>query len=366
MGSVTRAGFCDGPHSALAFNMLRIWIVLTAAAALAQGQDDILGGDPLGSDQPIFATTTHPKPPSPFWGDLPGPYETNIWWLNLVLDGGDQPVVTYPYDIKVADEAYVLMAFVDNWIVGAAEELGTRALVKRDHFSATMGYQNGLEIPLVRGMPYATFEYTGLTPSLTTIHAITSVNGGTTEGTATGSKFNIELNNGQSWIIYTSTDITLTFSGSTITATEPFTGTMRVAVMVDGVSETDLDNYSEKIPVGGSIVASSSGDSADVVINWETDGRTTSSYGCVGCSGACKLQVEWPSGRYDRNCWGLLAGDPYFGGKQMAKLARLSLIAEEMGEDGLAQQFRDKLQPVLEGWLDGTNPDTLLYDAAWG
>merc|ERR1712027_91293 len=203
MGSVTRAGFCEGPHSALAFNMLRTWMVLTAAAALAQGQEDILGGDPLGSDQPIFATTTHPKPPSPFWGDLPGPYETNIWWLNLVLDGGDQPVVTYPYDIKLADEglhlcypdkvvdqAYVLMAFVDNWIVGAAEELGTRALVKRDHFSATMKYQNGLEIPLVRGMPYATLEYTGITPSLTTIHAITSVNGGTTEGTATGSKFN--------------------------------------------------------------------------------------------------------------------------------------------------------------------------------
>jgi len=50
----------------------------------------------------------------------------------------------------------------------------------------------------------------------------------------------------------------------------------------------------------------------------------------------------------------------------MAKLARLSLIAEEMGEEGLAQQFRDKLQPVLEGWLDGTNPDTLLYDTTWG
>lgn len=346
-------------------------------------------------------------------------------WLNLVLDGGDQPVVTYPYDIKLADEglhlcypdkvvdqAYVLMAFVDNWIVGAAEELGTRALVKRDHFSATMKYQNGLEIPLVRGMPYATFEYTGLTPSLTTIHAITSVNGGTTEGTATGSKFNIELNNGQSWIIYTSTDITLAFFESTIEAIEPFTGTMRVAVMVDGVSETDLDNYSEKIPVGGSIVASSSGDSADVVINWETDGsgdllmvalphhmdvlavQAPANYklnglrgdmtGIVGDSWLMNeplTNIDWfsPNGIDPSRAESILAalnedvlgndvvaGDPYFGGKQMAKLARLSLIAEEMGEDGLAQQFRDKLQPVLEGWLDGTNPDALLYDTTWG
>merc|ERR1712117_599723 len=105
MGSVTRADFCEGLHSALAFNMLRIWIVLTAAAALAQGQDDILGGDPLGSDQPIFATTTHPKPPSPFWGDLPGPYDIKLADEGLHLCFPD----------KVVDQAYVLMAFVDNW-----------------------------------------------------------------------------------------------------------------------------------------------------------------------------------------------------------------------------------------------------------
>merc|ERR1712117_1007868 len=422
MGSVTRADFCEGPHSALAF-MLRIWIVLTAAAALAQGQDDILGGDPLGSDQPIFATTTHPKPPSPFWGDLPGPYETNIWWLNLVLDGGDQPVVTYPYDIKLADEGlhpcypdkvvdqtYVVMEFVDNWIVGATEDLGTRALVKRDHFSATMKYQNGLELPLVRGMPYATFKYTGLTPSLNTIHVIDSINGAT-ESTVTGSKFNIELNNGQSWIIYTSTEITLTWSGSIVSADSPFTGTMRVAVMVDGVSETDLDNYSEKIPVGGSIVASSSGDSADVVINWETDGsgdllmvalphhmdvlavQAPANHklnglrgdmtGIVGDSWLMSeplTNIDWfsPNGIDPSRAESILAalnedvlgndvvaGDPYFGGKQMAKLARLSLIAEEMGEDGLAQQFRDKLQPVLEGWYQQMGFQTLMQILAW-
>ena len=176
-------------------------MMLAAAVSVVQGQDEILGGEPLGTDMPIFAPTTHPKEPTSFWGTLPGPYETNVWWQNIVLDGGDQPIVTFPYTIKVDEmglhlcypdkvvgEAFVIMGFLDNWVVGATEDLGTRALSKRDHFSATMNYQNGLEIPLVRGMPYATFKYTGLTPTLTTIHTILRVNGGT-ESPATGTKF---------------------------------------------------------------------------------------------------------------------------------------------------------------------------------
>ena len=399
-------------------------MVLAAAVSVVQGQDEILGGEPLGTDMPIFAPTTHPKQPTSFWGTLPGPYETNVWWQNIVLDGGDQPIVTFPYTMKVDEmglhlcypdkvvgEAFVIMGFLDNWVVGATEDLGTRALSKRDHFSATMNYQNGLEIPLVRGMPYATFKYTGLTPTLTTIHVILSVNGGT-EGEATGTKFNIELNNGQRWIMYTSSDITISWSGSIVSANSPFTGTMRIAVMVDGVSETDLDTYSGKVPIGGSIEASNFADSADVIINWETEGtgdllmvalphhldvlavQVTANYklngirgdmtGIVGDSWLMNeplTDIDWfaPNGidpsraesiraALNEDVIGndVVAGDPYFGGKQMAKLARLSLIAEEMGEESLAQQFRDKLQPVLESWLDGTNPDTLLYDTTWG
>ena len=408
--------------------MLKSWMALTAVFAFVQGQGELFGGDPLGSDAPIFATTTHPKPPTPFWGDLPGPYETNIWWLNLVLDGGDQPVVSYPYTMtlgefgmslcfpdKVVDETSVATVIVKDWEVGADESLGSRTLTKRDHFSATMTYENGLEIPIVRGMPYATFKYTNIRPKLTTIWTIISVNGGTEGSEEYGTKFNIELDNGQRWIMYTSSDVTLSWSESVIVLYDAlgyFTGTMRMAVMVDGVSETDLDIYSTKVPIGGSIEASSLGDSADIVINWETEGtgdllmvalphhmdvlavQVTADYklngirgdmtGIVGDSWLMNEPLtvfDWfaPNGidpsraesiraALNEDIIGndVVAGDPYFGGKQMAKLARLSLIAEEMGEESLAQQFRDKLQPVLESWLDGTNFDALLYDTTWG
>jgi endo-1,3(4)-beta-glucanase len=58
--------------------------------------------------------------------------------------------------------------------------------------------------------------------------------------------------------------------------------------------------------------------------------------------------------------------DPYFGGKQMAVFARLALIADELGETALAQQARERVRPVLEAWLDGTNGDYLVYETTWG
>ena len=54
--------------------------------------------------------------------------------------------------------------------------------------------------------------------------------------------------------------------------------------------------------------------------------------------------------------------DPYFGGKQMAVFARISLIADEIGETELAQRARDRVKPFIEAWMKGTNGDKLLYD----
>jgi len=56
----------------------------------------------------------------------------------------------------------------------------------------------------------------------------------------------------------------------------------------------------------------------------------------------------------------------YFAGKQVARMARLSLIAEELGEDYLARQYVEKLMPAVNSWLEGKNKDALLYDSSWG
>ena len=50
----------------------------------------------------------------------------------------------------------------------------------------------------------------------------------------------------------------------------------------------------------------------------------------------------------------------------MALFARLSLIADQIGETGLAQEARERVRPFLEGWLGGTNNNKLLYEDVWG
>ncbi len=77
------------------------------------------------------------------------------------------------------------MAYVDNWVVGATEGLGQHSLTSYDNLMATLSWESGFETPLVRGAPYITFFFEGKTPSLTTIHAILSINGGM-EDSATG------------------------------------------------------------------------------------------------------------------------------------------------------------------------------------
>ena len=51
---------------------------------------------------------------------------------------------------------------------------------------------------------------------------------------------------------------------------------------------------------------------------------------------------------YDINNEPLPGDDPYFGGKKMAVFARLSLIAEQIGELELAQQARDKVDNTYQ------------------
>ena len=47
-------------------------------------------------------------------------------------------------------------------------------------------------------------------------------------------------------------------------------------------------------------------------------------------------------------------------------MSRLAVIAEELGEAGLAQEARDRVKPYIEGWLAGTNGNKLVYEQVWG
>ena len=102
-------------------------------------------------------------------------------------------------------------------------------------------------------MPYVTVLFTSLTPVLKFGHAVLSV-------TRSGSRYQVSLNNGQKWLVYTAPALTLTKAGDYVSAGEKFTGSIRVACVKGAQGDVDtLDLYSGRIPLGGRISAVASG-----------------------------------------------------------------------------------------------------------
>lgn len=386
-------------------------------------------GAPFATEPPPFAKATHPLQPTALWGaGAKAPYPTNSVWMDLTLATGVQRVNVLPYEIKALPAGvdvsmpkrtttadYVLSVFEQDVSIQTVEPLTGRALSAHDSLSATMRWSSAgagtLVTPLVRGMPYVTAVYDGLTPKLGSIHAILSVNGVTAAGPVTGDRFVITMNNDQTWIIYTSKPITLTRAGSQLTASAPFTGALRVANVPAPAATAVLDAHRGAYPTGGQVDVTVSGDVAAVRFAWKKEGQGPLAMAALvhqrdKLVGATKLDASYktlrgPMGLVEGDGWGMreplppitwdapkavpadkvapikqalvadakelpVAPDPYFYGKQIARLGRLALIADQLGDAATAKSVRDSMKASLEPWLTGTNANALKYDATWG
>lgn len=78
---------------------------------------------------------------------------------------------------------------------------------------------------------------------------------------------------------------------------------------------------------------------------------------------AVKSDLSW---RLPQN-YMIGAGDTYFSGKLLARLARVLIIADELGFSQ-SQAFLDALAHLREGveiWLNGKAQSPFLYDRSW-
>lgn len=414
-------------------------VLAPSAGALQQGLQaerrpdaprPVLEGAPLGTTAAPWDAIDHPAAPSALWADPAAPLPTNRWWQNAVLGSGDWPLFTMPYSVKVqaeglsicrpglnVQEAFVMQTHLDNLRLRTAEELAERQVVEHDPLSVTIEWRGaggvGLRTPLVRGMPFVTGLYEQATPLLSTMHAILSLSGqgGSPGTTASGTQHTVELNNGQTWAIYSSASLELTVeAGGVLRASEPLTGWVRVALLPPAGAEV-LDASAGRIPLGGRVRGAVAGDTGTLRFEWRTLGDgpllmmtlphhrdilsevtpvdltwTTLKGPAVGVLGDTWVltqpmtPIAWTAPRpidparepavraallQDINAT-VLAPDPYFGGKELAKLGRLALIADELGEDQVALQLRTRLKSELEPWLMGTNGQALAYDRTWG
>lgn len=381
---------------------------------------------PFGASPPALDALDHSLAPTSLWGELSGPYPTNAWFLGLVLGDGAQRVNVLPYfvaaraqelgisdpELVVSENAIVTGSQTDV-ALGAQEGFDGHALEAFDNLSATVLYRSStgfMRVPLVRGMPYVTAFYDALTPSIAVPVGIASVNG-KAEGPFSGTRFELLLNDGRIWLMYASSPIELVRSDSGLRATAAFQGTLRVAHRFDDAAGPLLDAHAGAVPTGGALSMTVRGDRGELGFDFTVQGqgellmmalphhlprlpetqtaelrrRTLrgTMQGVVGARWTLSYplsQVTWNAARAVKAdkveelrtalmtdaSYVPVAQDPYFAGKQLARLARLALVADELSETAVRDTILTRLAPLSEAWFAGTNDHALGYDRTWG
>ena len=110
----------------------------------------------------------------------------------MILNDGTNPVNPLPYMVKTTiqgiqicyphrtvSDKFIFNSFLNNISLQSIEPLTSRSVIEYDQLSVTMQWRSEdklMSIPLVRGSPYITAIYKGLTAHISTQHAVLSVN----------------------------------------------------------------------------------------------------------------------------------------------------------------------------------------------
>ncbi|KAJ9147407.1 hypothetical protein P3X46_029572 [Hevea brasiliensis] len=362
---------------------------------------------------------------------LSSPLPTNSFFQNFALKNGDQPEYIHPYLIKSSDSslsisypsifhnsAFTYQIFVPDLTISASNK--TYPGSQKSHIiSSYSDLSVTLDIPfsnfrffLVRGSPFLTCSITGNTAiSISTIHAILSFSSNNSL-----TKYTVTLNNGQTWLIYSSSQINLSHSLSSITS-DGFSGMIRVAILpdCDPKYEAILDRFSSCYAVSGDAVFTKpfcleykwekkgwgdllmlahplhvkllSDENVIVLNDFKYKSIDGDLVGVVGDSWVLKsdpISVTWHSikGIKEESCAEIVSAlckdveglnasaitttSSYFYGKLVARAARLALIAEEVGFLDVIPMIRKYLKETIEPWLEGTfGANGFLYDDKW-
>ncbi|KAJ2460669.1 hypothetical protein GGF42_000696 [Coemansia sp. RSA 2424] len=322
----------------------------------------------------------------------------------------------------LVQETYVASIWHDDWRVHI-DGCSRHRVVSFDSLSVIVEYTGEpavARVPLVRGAAFITVVFCTPTHlSMSTVHAVIGVDGSSGPGTAV-----VRLNSGTTWLVCCDSPVELQQSGvSGLTSSSPVVGAVRLALLNSECPQalSALLLAKDTIPVGGAIdVATGDDDVAVFTIDWETQGSGPSdrllmcalphhqssltnaswadnigkywtSMGQVrgvhgsqwkwieaieplGFSGQNELSaedkavlrelVQVDANTLPEDC-AVLPPDPYFFGKAVARAMRIALIADEVGDAASCNKAVERAISWLAPWLEGTNPDYLVYDEEW-
>ncbi|CAF0872104.1 unnamed protein product [Rotaria sordida] len=403
---------------------------------------------PSSSFYPYIA---HPRQPQRLSLPQKRPLHTNKFYTNPLLGPGNNPIITHPFVLFMNLESpygisiscteqlalgqqidstrvkYFINVILKNIQVSATEFTAQNfEIINVDDpgFALTLkmrqqNSQSSITMPIVRGMAYVTFEYNSATPKISTTHAILSVNG-QASGRISGKRFEIALNNGQTWLLYTlNGDITLEFRDNQLFGTQAITNVLRLTKkQSDSYANSLLDSHVSVYPTGCQLKADVTDSKGTYTFIWERKGDITKNLlhytlahhrQVISTSSATATPVQTQSASkgpmigYIGNVWimtedslskmtylaprppapeyedsivaqlrrditdGVNLGvtDYYFTGKAFHKYALLCLLADYYRETSLRQQCINTLESAFDVLITGKNANALRYDTTW-
>jgi endo-1,3(4)-beta-glucanase len=409
---------------------------------------------PLSTSTPnssFYPNIVHPRQPQRLSLSNKRALHTNKFYTNPLLGTGENPILTHPFVLLMNAGApygvsvscteqlsfgpqidstrvkYFINVILKNLQVSATEFTAKNfEMIDADDpgFALTLrmrqqGSQASITMPIVRGMAYVTFEYNSATPRISTAHAILTVNG-QASGRISAKRFEIVLNNGQTWILYTlNGDITLELRDNALFGTQAITNVLRVTKkQSDSYANTLLDSHVSVYPTGCQLRADVTDSKGTYTFLWQRKGDLTNTllhytfahhrqsmatssatstsvlaqsaskgpmYGYLGnvwilnensLSTMGFLAPRAPAPQYEDNIVAQLrkditdgvnlgVSDYYFTGKAFHKYALLCLLADYYREAPLREKCIKTLESGFDVLITGKNPNALRYDTTW-
>ncbi|XP_050382810.1 endo-1,3(4)-beta-glucanase 1-like [Argentina anserina] len=414
--------------------------ILAICFSFLQTQAQVLVSKPAPSTGFVFpqVQSTVLPDPSPFFSSelLRSPLPTNSFFQNFVLNNGDAPEYFHPYSFRfsnssltlsyptlIATSPSILQNFTANLTISAAQTQQQQQQQKQHQVVSSYSdlgvtldiLSSNLRFFLVKGSPYLTCNVSIPTAlSISTTHDITSLSSNKKQN-----KHTINLNNNQTWLLYSSSKIGLTKTNPSLITSDSFSGVIRVALSPGSDFEKVLDQFSKSYPVSGEALFT---EAFGLEYKWKKEGNgellmlahplhlqilsvndrnvTVLDHfryrsidgdlvGVVGDSWVLKTQpipVTWHSisgikekasipdiiAALKKDVQNITSTSvsttaSYFYGKTIAKAARLALIAEEVGSKNVIPTITKFLKNAIEPWLRGTfEGNGFLYEAKWG
>ncbi|KAE9615731.1 hypothetical protein Lal_00017689 [Lupinus albus] len=380
---------------------------------------------------PSIQSTVLPDPSSFFSPNISSPLPTNSFFQNLVLNGGGQPEYFHPYLINSTKTslsvAYPLLLFTASvvyqtyvpelTISATSQESATKnhVISSFSDLGVTLDLpSSNLRFFLVRGSPYITASVTKPTTlSINTSSAIESLSASSHRNT----KYILKLKSKQTWIIYSSSPISLTNEGTEIRSNS-YSGIIRFASLRNPHYESTLDKFSSSYPVSGDAeikkpfhlrykwqkkgnggllmlahplhvkllprlfshvivlrdfkYPSVDGDLVGVVgDSWELETKpvpvTWRSVKSVKKESYQEIVKALVKDVNELNSSNVTSTSSYFYGKLVARAARLALIADEVNNHEVIPKISIFLKETIQPWLDGSfKGNAFLYEKRWG